>query len=119
MTAPNTSQTAPASKATAPSIVAGAVKAGKKKLTEAELAQRKATRKAESPQARFSRIVRPRIGRALEAMARLETVGKNYEYTPEQAGKVLQHLTDAVARVKVAFVPSVRGSKAVQELPDI
>jgi hypothetical protein len=98
--------------ATTPSPVAK----GKKKAprSEAEKAAAIAARKLESPEARFLRLAKPRIAKAVKALQRLETVGKSpaYKFSPEQANRVMKYIDDAVDGVRVAFVNRVADRKA-------
>lgn len=68
----------------------------------------------ETPSQRFVRLAKPRVAKALDAMRRLETIGKGngYEYTPEQAKKVVDYLKDAVEKVEAAFAPRVKAVKS-------
>jgi hypothetical protein len=110
MTAP--AKAAPAASAAAPSPVAK----GKKKAprTEAEKAAAIAARKLESPEARFLRLAKPRISKAVKALQRLETVGKSpaYKFSPEQANRVMKYIDDAVDAVRIAFVNRVANRTA-------
>ena len=101
--------------ATAPAKQAAPAKQ-RRTLTDVERAA-----KEREKQAKFQEIARPRLARCLKIMKQLETIGRgaNYSYTTEQANKLLQHLVDGVAGVKVAFAPRVRGSTAAQELPEL
>lgn len=81
-------------------------------------AARKPVDPNESKSQKFVRLGRKRLTRVLKGMEGLEALGRGqYEYTPEQANKVLQHLVDGVAKVKAAFAP--RGGRAAQELVDL
>lgn len=102
--------TAP-SKATAPATAKPSTpaKPGKKALSEAEKTARIAARKAESPEARFVRLAKPRIAKVLSALRRLETLGRSpaYDYSAEQANKVMKYVDGAVDKVRNAFVARV------------
>lgn len=69
----------------------------------------KIDRSGESKSARFQRIAKVRVGKAIAAIRRLETVGRSptYEYTPEQAAKVMKYLEESVDKVRMAFVARV------------
>ena len=90
-------------------------------MSDDEKAARKAALKAEPKTERFRRLARKRVGKAVKAIQLLVPLGRGaqYESTPEQADRIFQYLTDAVAEVKIAFAPKSRASKAAQELPDL
>jgi hypothetical protein len=92
----------------------------------------------ETPDARFRRIGSKRLTRAVNTMRGIAQLGKSrarkddngnwkrnedgstsgYAYTPEQAEKIVQVLTDAVADVKRALAPR-QAMKAGQELIEL
>lgn len=87
--------------------------------TSAARKARKPVDPNESKSDRFRRLARKRLARVLKGMEGLQALGRGqYEYTPEQATKLLQYLVDGVAAVKVSFAPRSAG-KAAQELPDL
>jgi len=86
---------------------------GKVALTAAEKATRAAARKLETPAARFTRVTTPRIRKVLAGLRRLETIGRSngYDYTPEQAARVMEYLDGAVEKVRMSFVNRVADKK--------
>lgn len=102
MTAPKTVSPATAKPSTP-------AKPGKKALTETEKAARVAARKAESSEARFVRLAKPRIAKVLSSLRRLETLGRSpaYNYSAEQANRVMKYVDGAVDKVRGAFVARV------------
>ena len=92
----------------------------------------------ETPDARFMRIGRKRVTVAVKAIARVAQLGKSkgrkddngvwkrnqdgttsgYAYTPQQAEKLIQYLTDAVAAAKAALAPR-QPMKAGQEMLEL
>lgn len=79
-------------------------KAGKPAMTESEKEAKKALLKAETKDAKFKRLAKPRIE---AAVAKIHLVGNcagpGYEYTPDQVAVVRKHLTDAVDAVITKF----------------
>lgn len=60
---------------------------------------------AETKAERFARLAQRRMTDALQRIGRVRKLSakSNYEYTPEQAGKILLALLDAVKAVELAF----------------
>jgi hypothetical protein len=80
----------------------------KMKMDKARKA-RKPVPEGESKEARFTRIAKSRLSRVVAQLRRLETVGRSpaYNYSPDQANKLMDYLNDAVDRVRMAFVARV------------
>jgi hypothetical protein len=58
----------------------------------------------ESKADKFRRIGKRRLTAAIEKIALLENLGSSgYEFTQEQADKVIHHLTEAVSKVKTSL----------------
>jgi len=120
------------------STVAAAAAAGFHGAVKAPRKVRKPIDPNETPDARFLRIGRKRVTVAVKAIARVAQLGKSkarkdgngawkrnkdgstsgYAYTPEQAEKLIQYLTDAVSSAKTALAPR-QAMKAGQELLDL
>ncbi len=64
----------------------------------------------------FSRIASRRMGQALTEIRKLETLSEknNYEYTDEQASKILKALQDACQGVADRFAGKVRAKESFQ-----
>jgi len=92
--------------ATAP---AGKPSTDAKATAEPKAKKANVDRKDESQEARFKRIAAPRIEKALAALRRLETVGRSpaYQFSTEQANRVMVYLDEAVEKVRAAFVARV------------
>lgn len=101
--------TAPATVVPASKTVSKGKPKGKPARTEAEKVAAAAARKLETPEARFLRLTKPRIAKAVSALRRLETIGRSpsYQFTTEQANRVMGYLDAAVEAVRVAFVNRV------------
>ena len=84
---------------------------GKKKLTEAEKAARKEALKNESKAAKFLRLARKRMPRALKALASVANLA-GYEFTDDQRDKILAAIGDAANEIRTRFM---REKKAANE----
>lgn len=66
--------------------------------------QKTETKKEETKAEKFVRLANARLGGALDAIAKLEGLNSpNYESTPEQRAKVIEHLVNAVNKVEAKF----------------
>jgi hypothetical protein len=76
-------------------------KPGKKPLTEAEKAARKASLANESKAQRFVRVATPRVKKAIKAIdAVSQCTGSRYEYTEEQRDKILTAIGNAATNLR-------------------
>jgi len=66
--------------------------------------QRTPVPKDEAPDARFRRLVKQRVPRAMKALESVAKLGgRGYTYTPEQAKKIAADITAAADRAASAF----------------
>jgi len=90
-----------------------AKKPGRVPMTEAQKAAKKAELKAEGKDARFLRLIKPRMGKALKCIKLLGNLsGQGYVYTPEQIAKMRVALDSAIAETFARFVPKIPGAKS-------
>lgn len=81
-------------------------KAGRKPLTPAEKEARKNALKSESPSARFVRVAKVRVPKAVSSLnAVANLTARGYEFTEEQRDKV-------IAAIETATADAVRTLKA-------
>jgi hypothetical protein len=68
------------------------------------------TKPEETGAQKFQRIGASRVKKVLSAMRLLETVGRSpsYDYTDEQAAKLLGYLRGGLDKVEVAFTPRTK-----------
>ena len=77
-------------------------KKAKKQLSESEKEAHKVALKSESKADKFRRLAKKRVPKAIKALSSIENLA-NYEYTNDQAAKVLEALGGALNRVSIAF----------------
>lgn len=77
-------------------------RATKKPMTEAEKTARRDALKNESKAAKFVRLGVIRVPKALQALKNVERLA-DYDYTPEQAAKVLDAIGASAQRIHASF----------------
>lgn len=86
--------------------------AGRKSLTPAEKEARKAMLASEGKDAKFVRLAKPRMTKALNAIRQIGTLsGPGYSYTPEQTAKMANALTGAIEDAFARFVKTGSSEK--------
>jgi hypothetical protein len=71
---------------------------GRPQLTEAEKAARKEALKSETKEAKFIRLGKPRVNKALAAIRQIGNLsGAGYSYTPDQVVKMRTVIGEAVS----------------------
>ena len=88
---------------------------GRKKLSDEDKTARKEFLTNESKTDKFKRLINPRINKTVKSIKAIKNLsGSQYEYTPEQANKIIQVLTNAVENVKEAYTKKVEPSKTIE-----